>query len=194
MFPTFRPGDLLHITVYSRFDEIRIGDSVIYNAPGGCKTVHRVISVEGTKIRTQGDNNSFQDPYLLSFSDLVGRVDWMERKKKRIKVRSGFYGKIWHRLMQARRTLWRVLFLFARPIYCKISDFFSFVAITPKNARCVIYYRPWGRELQVIVNNRTIAKRNPETGKSEICLPYRLLYGAYLKKHGFELTPEARNE
>lgn len=187
MFPTFLPKDLLRISVYRSFSEVRPGDAVIYGAPGGKKTVHRIVRIENGKIRTRGDNNNLTDSYALVFSDLIGRVDRIERGGKCRYAYAGVRGFVWHILMQIRTRIWRGSVYLFGGAFRRISDVFSFLPAVPPDAKSVIYEKHGRRELQIHSKRRIIAKKNLETGKCSVRFPYRLCYGRYLKQHGFDL-------
>ena len=59
----FIPGDTLQLEAVP-FAELRPGDIVAIEA--GRPYVHRVIRIDGTRITTQGDNNSAPDPQPLT--------------------------------------------------------------------------------------------------------------------------------
>ena len=59
----FTPGDTLQLEAVP-FAELRPGDIVAVEAER--PYVHRVIRIDGTRITTQGDNNSAPDPQPLT--------------------------------------------------------------------------------------------------------------------------------
>jgi len=83
MNPILKPGDRLHI-VPCDGQPIRRGDVVVFVPPGGdTKIIHRVISVESHGVRTQGDNSSSADEWILSPDRIIGRVIYAQRKNRK---------------------------------------------------------------------------------------------------------------
>lgn len=71
MAPTFQRGDLL--VVGTPGDAPAVGDVVVYQDPTIGLVVHRVVSVDGDLVTTQGDaNNTADTPFDASL--IVGRV------------------------------------------------------------------------------------------------------------------------
>lgn len=60
MSPYIEPGDIIYIDRAILFQDIGVGDVVVYWADGNM-IVHRVVGFEGMKLVTQGDANSFPD-------------------------------------------------------------------------------------------------------------------------------------
>lgn len=69
MEPELSVGDFL---IIARSDGYSVGDVIVFQA-GGSLIVHRIISIEGNEIITQGDaNNVCDDP--IEISDVKGKV------------------------------------------------------------------------------------------------------------------------
>jgi signal peptidase I len=74
MNPTLRQPDLLIVVPYAD-RPVRPGDVIYCRSPeDGREVVHRVVCVVPDGIRTRGDNNPIDDPYLLQVADVAGRV------------------------------------------------------------------------------------------------------------------------
>ena len=93
MNPVLNSPDVLHVVPYGQ-SRIRRGDVVVFPSPDGdCKVVHRVVSVNGKEIRTKGDNNGHADSWVLKRESIIGRVDWIERGKTKIRIYGGLAGR-----------------------------------------------------------------------------------------------------
>ena len=85
MEPEFEPGDLILIEEVSPSD-IKVGDVIVYTVPPMVReaynypvvVAHRVVRVDATErgvtFRTQGDNASGEDPFMVRAEDLKGQV------------------------------------------------------------------------------------------------------------------------
>ena len=71
MEPELSVGDLLIVT---RADSYRVGDVVVYQS-GRMAVVHRIISMDGTSVVTQGDANNVPDE-PMDVSVIKGKVLW----------------------------------------------------------------------------------------------------------------------
>jgi len=73
MEPAYRPGDLVVDRPAGRY---QVGDVVTFRpAPNpGRLVTHRIVAVDGTGFRTQGDANATPDPWTVAGSDIVGKV------------------------------------------------------------------------------------------------------------------------
>ncbi len=106
MNPTLDEPDLLEVRPYGTA-RVRPGDVVCFRSPGsGEMVVHRVVSIgdrspvsgraiDGvTKygIRTRGDNNAADDPWVLQADDIPGHVTAVRRGTRRRRVPGGWRG------------------------------------------------------------------------------------------------------
>ena len=73
MFPTIDQGDVIFVDTRIEFDDIMLGDIVVFNAPVGM-TAHRVIGFDDGNLITQGDNNPEPDGLPITGSMYVGAV------------------------------------------------------------------------------------------------------------------------
>ena len=87
MNPAFKVLDGLQIIPY-RDRMIRPGDVIVFNPPGlSHRVTHRVISVDSQGIRTRGDNNPYDDPWILTPDQVLGRVVCAQRRNWRRRLR-----------------------------------------------------------------------------------------------------------
>lgn len=78
MFPTLKRGDVVTIVPINR--ALKIGDIILYKHWEYSITVHRIVRIlmdknGEIKYQTQGDNNKMVDSYLVSETDIIGRID-----------------------------------------------------------------------------------------------------------------------
>jgi signal peptidase I len=69
MAPAMRTGDLL---VVKALKGPVLPGMVVSFESGGQRITHRVIGVEGARLRTKGDNNATADPWEVATSDVKG--------------------------------------------------------------------------------------------------------------------------
>jgi hypothetical protein len=76
MWPTVRPGDLLHVQAVSP-DDLAPGDVILF-VRHGALFAHRLVGRAGRLLRTRGDAHWRCDP-LLRPSQVLGRVERVSR-------------------------------------------------------------------------------------------------------------------
>ena len=78
MFPTLVDGDVVEIYT-DEVENINIGDIIVYSKFDTHLTVHRVVGLvnrnEIVYCQTKGDGNAFPDDYLVSFDDIIGKIN-----------------------------------------------------------------------------------------------------------------------
>jgi hypothetical protein len=108
MAPLFKPGDLL-CARSSFLKSIRRGDVVIYswrdNPNHLNQVVHRVVSVKGKLLKTQGDNNLKPDSQVILVDNLVGLVTSFGRQKHIYSVKGGILGSFYAQLIRSRNNI-----------------------------------------------------------------------------------------
>ncbi|MCI0476171.1 MAG: S26 family signal peptidase, partial [Anaerolineales bacterium] len=112
MNPTLVEPELLEIQPYANRAP-RVGDVIYFHAPDERDIVHRVVAILPDGIRTRGDNNPRDDPWLVSPNAIVGRVVAAQRGNARRGICSGRAGiaqlawlRVWRRV---NRRVSRVL-------------------------------------------------------------------------------------
>ncbi|MDD5195679.1 MAG: signal peptidase I [Candidatus Omnitrophica bacterium] len=175
MYPTFRPGDTLGILPYQG-KKIKQGDIVVFFSPTGVKTAHRIVSVS-KGFKTQGDNSSKPDPWVLEKSDIIGRVISAKRHNKQFKVYSGFPGRLFSISIKIKNFLRRALSVIFGPLYRRISlpSVFKAALLHALGTKKVIFNRKDGKEVQVMIGSFIIARSSPEKGVFWIRRPFRPL-------------------
>ena len=161
MNPLLATPDVLHVRPYDGA-EIRRGDVVVFPSPDGdCKVVHRVLSVDRDGVRTKGDNNRHVDPWIVNPADIIGRVEWIERGSRRIRICTGVMGTAQALVAKAVRLVGAGVSSLARPVYSGLSRnrvlkkwFAGWMA-----TRIISIVRTEGEELQLLLGRRVIGRR-----------------------------------
>jgi len=176
MYPTFRFSDLLQIAPYNG-KRIRCGDVVIFNSPkNGEKIAHRVVSLDVERIKTAGDNNNKTDEWFLKASNILGRVVYVKRKNRIRKVYGGRRGLVYLTFIKAKRIVKRGIFCLLRPSYRWLSRIGIFKQMLPyrRKMRFLIFNRPGGKEVQIVIKNQMVAKKILGSEKNYVRRPFRL--------------------
>ncbi len=72
MWPSLKEGDVVLLKGVDSIDDVKVGDIIAFRHEGGL-AIHRIASIEGEQITTQGDANSKQDA-PITFDDVIGRA------------------------------------------------------------------------------------------------------------------------
>ena len=176
MNPIFETGDRLKI-ISSPHAKIRAGDVVVFVSPeDGSKVVHRVVSVNSEGIETRGDNCDKVDPWVLSPEQIVGRVVFSQRGKRRRRVFGGTVGQLFGVAIRAIHAMDSGFSSLLHPVYKRLSrsDIFRRWLPNGMRPRVISFNRDTRTELQLVMGRRVIG-RWPE-GKSgwHIRRPFRL--------------------
>ena len=80
MEPSIHSGQWVLVNRTVRYEDLRVGDVIEYDAVWTTKNegrvTHRVVRVNTFGLLvTKGDNNEREDPYAVSRSNYIGRVD-----------------------------------------------------------------------------------------------------------------------
>ena len=172
MNPTLCASDLLEIEAYDD-RPLRIGDIIFFMPPeADCPAVHRVVRVTSEGIRTKGDNNSRLDPWLIRPEDVIGRVVWAARGKKRRRIYGGRVGQLWSFWIRGLKVVARGLsflyHLLAR------SGFMSRLVPLHKRMRIVALRRKDGRAFKLLLGGWVIGNYQSGMNYWQIRRPFRL--------------------
>jgi hypothetical protein len=120
MHPTLREPEVMEIAPYNN-RPLQVGDVIFFTPPTQSQAVvHRVIQVTPAGIRSQGDNSSQPDNYLLQPANIAGQVVAAWRGQQRRQIVGGWQGRLARRWLQWRRGLWwnlyRPAFRLAQPV------------------------------------------------------------------------------
>lgn len=173
MHPTLREPDYLEVVPYGTAKPRR-GDVICFQSPGkAIMVVHRVMKVKPAGVITRGDNNPADDPGLLPFPEIKGRVSKTQGRKKRRRVQGGVRGMIDYYYARAYRKT-RIL---AGAIYRIFlpAQFFNgrLHWLAPKNMRFQIVFfgkQPQG-QLKILLEEKPVGYYR---GSWHIAYPWRL--------------------
>ena len=73
MEPVIHKGSLSFINTHSRYEDIKQGDIIAFQAITGDKVTHRVSEVTEDGLRTKGDANKVDDVVLIKESNFLGK-------------------------------------------------------------------------------------------------------------------------
>ena len=176
MNPTMKPGDRLWITPHNG-KKVQCGDVVVFISPGdGSRVVHRVVSVDPSGIRTQGDNNSSEDDWVLGPEDILGRVVSAQRANRRLRVYGGLVGHSLALAIRAIKSIDSNLTSPLRPFYQQLARAGVFRRWLPSRMRprVISFNREAGTELQLVMGRRVIGRRLEGKSEWNIRRPFRL--------------------
>ncbi|MCX5686441.1 MAG: S26 family signal peptidase [Candidatus Omnitrophica bacterium] len=177
MHPTFKVSDILRAAPYNG-EKIRRGDVVIFNSPKDRgKVVHRVVFVNADGIRTRGDNSGKADPWILKDADILGRVVSVNRQNGTFKVYGGPIGLLRVNLLKIKSVLKKGAYRVLEPSYRRLSKKGIFNQRLPygKGVRILIFDRPAGKEMQVLVKDQLVARKNFVNKRGYVKWPFRPL-------------------
>ena len=73
MEPAIHKGSLSFINTHSKYEDIKLGDIIAYQAATGDKVTHRVSEVTEEGLKTRGDANSVDDVAPTTESNFLGK-------------------------------------------------------------------------------------------------------------------------
>ena len=177
MWPTFRFTDILGIIPYNN-EKLRCGDVIVFNSPKkGGKIVHRVVSFSAGKIMTAGDNNDKTDDWFIRPCDILSKVVYVKRGNSIRRIYGGRRGLVYLAFIKAKRVVKRGVFFLLRPAYYWFSKTGIFRQMLPyrKEIRFFLFNRPeGGKEVQMIIKDQMIAKKDLGSGKVYVRRPFHL--------------------
>ncbi|MDD3620844.1 MAG: signal peptidase I [Methanofollis sp.] len=154
MYPTLKPLDLLYCRPAGERSRVRKGDVIVFQHPEiGHIVIHRVIAVTSAGIKTRGDNNSLEDPYLVSPDAVLGLALYARRNGRLIAIRGGYRGRSRAAAIQMRRRAVHIAAAVLRrpcdalPRRCPVEIPFL---------RVVAFRRTHGTELRLLLGGRSI--------------------------------------
>jgi len=177
MNPTLREGDLMEVLPYGG-RRPQVGDVIVFLPPtGGPSVVHRAVRATAEGVRTRGDNNAFEDTYLLQPADIQGQVVAAWRGQKRRRMASGWQGALFGPWVRQRYRLERDLADVFRPLYYALAHRGWLGHLLPRRwrPRVVWFQRPEGAVPKLLLGQRQIGHWDVRLGRWNIRRPYRFL-------------------
>ena len=172
MNPTLAEPEMVEVQSYTDRAP-RVGDVIYFHAPDGDRDIaHRITALTPTGIRTRGDNNPRDDPWLIQPREIVGRVVAAQRGKARRNIYGGRAGvaqlaclRWWRRV---NRNVSRVLH----------APYRAFARTGIARAWLPARWRPRVVTFQetrlLLLGNRVIGRYNALQGRWDIQRPFRL--------------------
>jgi hypothetical protein len=109
MWPTLRPGDVLHVECGAP-ESFRVGDVLVFSdGISEEPTAHRLVMRDSNGLIFRGDNNDMADSVVLAPESVLGRVYRAERRQKLIPIHGGMRGHIQGLKGRFRKQLKRLL-------------------------------------------------------------------------------------
>jgi hypothetical protein len=177
MNPTFRTLDRLQIIPYHG-RTILPGDVIVFSHLGlNRKATHRVVSTDSQGIRTRGDNNPYDDPWILTPGQVLGRVVCAQRRNLRLRICGGLIGQLYVTAVRATHLIESKISTLLHPVYHRLArtDIFRLWLPALVKTRILSFNRPDGRELQLVIGHFVIGRRLPKQNQWQIRRPFRLL-------------------
>jgi hypothetical protein len=176
MRPLLEPSDLLEVSRYGS-ERVGVGDVVL------CRSlerqdivVHRVVSVDGQRIRTRGDASENPDSWELHPPEVLGRVRARWRRGRRRGVAGGRLGRWLVFLRRLSSRCGRPLQAALRGPYHALSTSGLVRTFVPRRLRShVVLFRSNGRcFLRLMMGRKVIGSFDGERRRWMISPPFRL--------------------
>lgn len=182
MDPTLIPLDLLEI-VPCEESKLEVGDVIFFQANGrDLAVVHRISRINQQEgITTRGDNNTFDDSWILQTSAILGRVVAAWSGHKRRKIAGGKFGRLAYLLSWNRRIISRILSNTLGPLYCFLSLQGIIQSVLPNSLkpRVVVFQINGKNQLKLMMNCRQVGYYDKQQKKWHIRRPFRLFVDNY---------------
>lgn len=177
MHPLLDGWDILEVMPYGE-RRVAVGDVVVFVQPGSERWIaHRVIQVTSQGVRTQGDNNTSPDEWLLRQEELRGRVVAAWRGSRRRPVAGGRAGQLIASLLRLGLAFERGLVRLGQPLYRALAGHGRLTRRLPRGwrPRPVAFQGAEGTQLRLIWGRRVVGQYDPDRHRWLIRRPYRLL-------------------
>ena len=189
MEPTLCAGQMLEIASCA-LDQARLGDVIAFRKAGWDEVVvHRVIGRGPHGLRTCGDSNEGEDPWLVRAEELAGRVVAAWRGSRRTVVAGGRLGQLRVLGLRARGQMMWMARVVLRSPYRWLAAWRIFGRLLPPSVRprLVRFQTQGGHRLRVMVGKRVAGWFDEQLGEWVIQRPYRLLVQGCGLRVSFEI-------
>ena len=186
MNPTLNESDLLEIQSYG--DKApRVGDVIFFTPSGWDKdVVHRITKIMPLGICTRGDNNEFDDSWVLPPVEITGRVVAAQRWNRRRRIAGGLAGVLYGQVAGFRRIINRASSLLLHPAYCRLAESGFIYRLAPPSLRprMVAFGNGDQRRMRLMIGRRFVVGRYDAQHQIwRIRRPFRLILPPdFLKK------------
>jgi hypothetical protein len=177
MSPTLKPADVLHVAPCAP-GSISVGDMVVFEPEtGGTPVVHRVVAMDGQRVRTRGDANADPDPLPIAWDRILGRVVYADGVDGVRPIHGGVRGRIAASLVAMRSAAARVISRVLHRPYMLLAGSGVFRLLRPAlpEVRAVAFQREDGIELRLFLGQTPIGLLRPTRGRWLIRRPFRLI-------------------
>jgi signal peptidase len=176
MNPTLKGGDVLKVYPYSNASPKR-GDVVVFYPPCEERLItHRIIALNESGIRARGDNNIKIDPWIISPSDIIGKVILKSRGRKQRRIINGQWGYYYSIMLYGFRRIRSLLIDLLRPFYHWLLQGGVIRRWFPlaRKMQIITLVRSSGTEMQLIMGKKVIGRLAPQATRWQIRPPFRL--------------------
>ena len=176
MNPTCREPDLLEIIPYGD-RPVKRGDIICFRPPGTSHSVvHRVIRITSGGIRTRGDNNTENDPYLVQLSDINGKVvsAWRGRNSRRIA--GGWRGSFVQYGVRLRRFIRKMIAKVLKRLYYRLAKtgIFRRLMLPGFRPHVVAFQTKHQTYFKLMMGRRVVGRCSRRQGTWRIRFPFHL--------------------
>ena len=124
---------------------------------------------------TLGDNNSKVDSPSPGYGDVVGRVVYALRKRKKIRIHGGIPGRIYAIVCRSTRQTRKYAFRVAGYAYWRAVKWsVRRYLFPPLRTKIVVFKRPGGAERHLLLGRWVIGRYDPGSHRWDINPPFRL--------------------
>jgi len=185
MRPTLQEPEFLEVKPYGTA-RVRTGDVVCFKSPDTGKTVvHRVVSVGPRSpvagrptggIRTRGDNNAKDDPWVLQPGDIIGRVTAAQYGVPRRSVPGGWRGLVALRCVRLGQAIRGNVGRLSHTLYHFLAGLGPFDRLLPRRLRprLVRFGTPYQVFLKLLMGGHTVGQCDRRLENWHIRPPFRL--------------------
>ena len=178
MNPTLKDLDIVEFVPY-RDREMKRGDVVVIQPTDGeeQKVIHRIVTIKGQAIITQGDNNLERDREDLAPSNILGYVTSVRRRNQHLKIQQGMVGYIRFLWIHSQKKLYADLLRSLRYPYQWLYSSESVIRVFSRflNYRTVVYDGSEKSEIHLFIGPFQIGRLRHGSNSWEIMPPFRLM-------------------
>jgi len=176
MNPTCQEPDLLEIIPYGD-RAVKRGDVVCFRPPGSSiSVVHRVIRITSGGIRTRGDNNTENDPYLVQPSDINGKVVSAWRGRHLRRIAGGWPGYFIQYGVRLRRFIRKMIAKVLKRLYDHLAKtgIFRHLLLPGLRPHVVAFQTKHQTYFKLMIGRRVVGRCNKRQGTWRIRYPFHL--------------------
>lgn len=176
MNPTLAEPDLLEVRPYGE-QAVCVGDIIYFQSPENERPIiHRVVRVTSQGIRTRGDNNPQNDPYLVQPADIIGKVVAAQRGERKRQIAGRWQGRFFVRGIKLERAVNRLSTRLGHSTYYWLARSGIFRRLLPAamKPRVVCFQGRHQTFLKLLIAERLIGQYDHRHERWIIQRPFRL--------------------